>query len=78
MSEKQKPKKLVNCCYNCPDRRVTDNYNCRSHCERFRARQEKHQQAKKAAEDGRKAKQYMIERTIKIMDVKRKTRKGRY
>ena len=37
---------MISCCKECKNRRVTENYNCHDHCERYLAESMAHEQAK--------------------------------
>lgn len=75
---KRKPNHPNNPCWECGNRKVTKDYNCHSHCDLFLAWKQKQAEAKKRREEFENAKNAQAERSVKISDVKRKVRKGRY
>ena len=62
-------------CFHCGDRKVTKDYNCHSHCEKYLSWQKKKTEIKRLANADRDFRQYSVERTIKIVEVKRKAKK---
>lgn len=65
-------------CKDCPDRRVTRDYNCHSHCERYAEEKRQRAEAKAKEDDERHVSIDEIGRYLAIKDVKTKVRKGRY